>query len=316
MHTSRRSFLKYGASMSAGFSTAAFLPAPAKAGTRTVSGNFEMQGVQGSIHLTLDEEVPDGAAFQIRVENISAGTALAHIRFSAGKRLLVRKLTVSASIPLRDVQKIWYSQQLDGMGQHAYIGLPWSVDIPAAGHQGSFIAGALNRYGRNRGFLALRNQAGDGSITFGNGYAGKTLNMAMNRFAVDRPWRTGEIDEAVYLSLEDVHWLDAASHFVEWYDTSWGLSYQTPDGCFEPVWNTWYPSLGKINDAFIERNASKCVELGFKTLIIDDGWFAAAGDWTPKREAFPDFRATISRIHALGLRVIIWYRPFGLDAKA
>ncbi|MHB9030654.1 MAG: alpha-amylase family protein [Candidatus Latescibacterota bacterium] len=316
MSASRRSFLTYGVSAGAGLSLATLSPSPASAGTRTVSGSFDILGIQGSVQLILDEDVPDGSAFQIRVEKLTPRTALAHIRFSIGKRLTVRKLTVSTPVPLRDVQKIWYSQQLDGMGQHAYIGLPWSVDIPAAGHQGSLIAGALNRYGRNLGVLALKNQSGDGSITFGNGYAGKFLNMAVNRFAEGRPWHTDEIDETVYLNIEDIHWLDAVSQFVGWYDTAWNLSYNTPRACFEPVWNTWYPSLGKINDEFIERNARKCVELGFKTLIIDDGWFAAAGDWEPKREAFPDFRATIDRIHALGLRVIIWYRPFGLDARA
>ncbi len=313
MHATRRTFLKTGITAGAGLTLAA---PRGSAAVKSVSGEFSILGLKGTVRLQLAEEIPDGAAFQIDVEQISSGVATAHIRLSTGKPLAVEKLTIAVPVPLRDVQKIWYSQQLDGLGQHVYVGIPWSVDIPAAGNCGSLIAGALNRSGRNRGILALKNQSGDGSLTFGNNYAGQFLNMAVNRFVPERPYHTDEIDETVYLSLEDAHWVTVIRRFVEWYDRVWNLSYNTPQACFEPVWNTWYPSMGKLSDEFVDRNARKCVELGFKNLIIDDGWMVGGGDWVAKKEVFPDFRATVDRMHDLGLRVILWYFSMNMDERS
>lgn len=312
----RRTFLAAGVAAGAGLAAAPLLPRAVRAATKILSSSFPILGLTGTVSLQFEEEVPDGASFEISVESLPGNTALARIRFLPDRRLAVRRLSVTVPVPLTDVHRIWYTQQLDGLGQYTYIGLPWSVDIPAAGHDGSLIAGAQSRHGRNHGLMALKNQSGDGALSFGSGYAGKTLNMTIHRFAADRPYYADGIDETLYLSTDDIPWHEAVGRFVEWYDRAWGLSYNTPAACFEPVWNTWYPSLGKIDDAFIERNARTCAALGFKTLIIDSGWFRANGDWEPKREAFPDFRATIERLHSLGLRVIIWYRPFGFDPNA
>jgi hypothetical protein len=153
-------------------------------------------------------------------------------------------------------------------------------------------------------------------LTFGNNYAGQFLNLAVNRFVPDRPYHVDEIDETVYLSLEDSHWVTVIRQFVEWYDRVWNLSYDTPRACFEPVWNTWYPSMGKLSDEFVDRNARKCAELGFKNLIIDGGWMAGGGDWVAKKEFFPDLRATVGRVHGLGLRVILWYFCTQMDEQS
>lgn len=316
MNSNRRIFFQSGLAAGAGLSLATLETTPAHAGTKSVSGEFTILGIKGIVQLTLDEEIPDGSSFRFKVENLSPKTAIANIRFPTGKPLTVRKLTITAQIPLRDVQNIWHSQQLDGMGQHAYVGLPWSMEIPASGNCGSFIAGATNRYGRNRGVMGLMNQAGDGSVGFGNGYSNPFLSMSLSRFATDRPWHAAEIDETVWLSLEDIHWLTAVQQFVEWYDKVLNLTYNTPKACYEPFWNTWYPSMGKLSDDFIDRNAKACAELGFKNIIIDDGWMKSRFQWEANPAVFPDLRATIDRVHALGLRVTLWYFSLCMDEKA
>lgn len=316
MKVTRRMFVTSTLAAGTGLAAATVPSSRAAAETKTVSGEFEILGLRGTVTLVPDEGTGSGPAFTFETEAISPKTAAVRIRLSAGARLAIRKLTISIPVPLRDVQKIWYSQQLDGLGQHAYVGIPWNIDIPAAGNCGSLIAGATNRYGRNRGILALKNQSGDGSLTFGNNYSSQFLNLAVNRFAADRPYHADVIDETVYLSLEDTHWLHAVGKFVEWYDRVWNLSYSTPKACFEPVWNTWYPSMGKLSDDFVDSNAKTCSELGFKNLIVDDGWMAARGDWKANSAVFPDFRATVDRVHARGLRVVLWYFSMSMDERA
>jgi hypothetical protein len=48
----------------------------------------------------------------------------------------------------------------------------------------------------------------------------------------------------------------------------------------------------------------------FGTVIIDDGWQKTRGDWEPDTKKFPNLRAQIDRIHALGMKAILWLAPY------
>lgn len=54
----------------------------------------------------------------------------------------------------------------------------------------------------------------------------------------------------------------------------------------------------------------------FGTVIIDDGWQKTRGDWAPHPGKFPDLRKQIDRIHALGMKAILWLAPFDFYAGA
>jgi Melibiase len=61
-------------------------------------------------------------------------------------------------------------------------------------------------------------------------------------------------------------------------------------------------------------------------VIVDDGWqitsnergYAYTGDWEPTPEKVPDMRAHVDRVHALGMKFLLWYSvPFvGRHSKA
>ncbi|MCE5249729.1 hypothetical protein LLG96_05865 [bacterium] len=308
--TSRRTFMKAGISTGAALAGVSAGVGKSFAGTKTLSGSFSILGLDGTIKLEVEGSIAEGISFDVSVDTISAHKACARIRLNPNGTMAVKRFSIEMAVPLKDVQRIWYTQQLDGLGWRAYIGLPWGAEIPAAGHDGSLLSGVHSRHGKNRCLIALKNQSGDGSLGFRTAYGGKYIYLAVNRFAQDRTYSVREIDETLYVDREDIPIHEAVSRFVEWYDREWKPTITTPRACFEPVWNTWYPSLGNINDDFIARNARICAELGFKTFIIDSGWMKADGCWEPKTEAFPDFGKTIADIQSLGLRVIIWYRPF------
>ena len=313
----RRVFLKSGVLTGTGLVLNGICPDTCISGTKSVSASFSFQGLKGSVSLSLENEVPDGSALDITVTAISEKKALARIRFSTGQELIVKRFSVEAAVPLRGVNRIWYSQQLDGMGQHAYMSLPWGVEIPAAGHQGSFVAAVQNRHGKNRGLIAFRNQTGDGSLYYRIEYGGENFRMTLNRFAIGRTYRLDDLDETLYIDLDDIPWHNTVSQFVEWYDTEWELSYDTPRQCFEPAFNTWYPIKNEQKVETIERLARTCSTLGIKTFEIDAGWFKSTGSWEPDTEKIPDLRSTIRTLHSMGLKVTVWFNPFdsGGDKK-
>lgn len=88
-----------------------------------------------------------------------------------------------------------------------------------------------------------------------------------------------------------------------------------PEDAYEPLYSTWYNFHQKISpDALLEElKAAK--ELGFRTVIVDDGWqctdnnrgYMFTGDWQPQPEKIGDMRCFADACHALGLKVMFWY---------
>lgn len=99
-----------------------------------------------------------------------------------------------------------------------------------------------------------------------------------------------------------------------------------PAAALDPLYSTWYGYHQDVHDADLEREFAEAAALGMKTLIVDDGWqtedtgrgYAFCGDWEPAPSRFPDFRAHVDRVHALGMKYMIWYSvPFvGFRSRA
>jgi alpha-galactosidase len=280
--------------------------------TKTVSGGFEILGIKGFVFLEVQGDDP-GVKFEVSVTPIDGKKALARIRLKPQKQMAVNKFSVRLNFPLVDIHRIWYTQQKDGLGWETYVSLPWGSEIKGAGNEGSFIAGLQNRYGINRGLFALKNQTGDGSIQFATEYGKSKINLTINRFAPGYPFKADEIDETVYLDLEDKSWFDAVSNFVEWYDKEHDTKLTTPEFAYEPAFNSWYALFSDQKEFDLLRLAKKCAEIGFKTFEIDAGWFIDEGDYKPRNDFNPDFRKTVQNIRSLGMKTLAWYRPFYMN---
>jgi len=101
----------------------------------------------------------------------------------------------------------------------------------------------------------------------------------------------------------------------------------SPDAAFEPLWNSWYAHRTGITAAIMEREGRAAAELGLKSVIYDMGWdregdvhsisFRPCGDWVPSAKNFPDLRGHFGRMHALGLKTLVWfgYPLVGTEAK-
>ncbi|MFA6929071.1 MAG: glycoside hydrolase family 36 protein [Lentisphaeria bacterium] len=99
-----------------------------------------------------------------------------------------------------------------------------------------------------------------------------------------------------------------------------------PDTAWNPVFCTWYAVHAAITQDWVEKNAAIAAELGFSTLIIDDGWcfepmkrvspktistwYENIGDWEVAPTKFPDFTAHVRRMQELGISYLLWVAPF------
>lgn len=287
---------------------------PAAAADRT-SGNritaiFEAAGLKGTATLELAQPAPDGASLSIDVRQLTKATAFVRIQRPSEKPVEVRRFSVRISAPLNDVHRIWYGQQLGHFGHDAYISPPWNATIEASGHHGLFLAGLQDQFGNNRALAGFRDQDGDGSIAFAADYGGSSCHLNLEKFAADGNFTINNLDEGVYVSVENLPGSEAVRNFVAWYDREWNLSYNTPLSCYEPAFNTWYAVGGNQSDEATMRYAEACAKLGFKTMEIDAGWFTDPLAWKAKPDRFRDLAETVRRVQKMGLNIIIWYNPF------
>jgi alpha-galactosidase len=98
-----------------------------------------------------------------------------------------------------------------------------------------------------------------------------------------------------------------------------------PEHARLPMYSSWYSFHLGITPAAIEKQCRLAKKLGMESVIVDDGWqtddknrgYAYCGDWEAAQGKFSDFRAHVDRVHAIGMKYLLWFSvPFmGIYAK-
>ena len=102
-------------------------------------------------------------------------------------------------------------------------------------------------------------------------------------------------------------------------------AYQFPASAWDGVFCTWYAKHGAVDAAWLEPAAQRAADLGFKTLIVDDGWcydeycrvnpetlknwYRTIGDYRISDVKFPNFAEHVQRVKDMGMKYLVWVAP-------
>jgi len=104
---------------------------------------------------------------------------------------------------------------------------------------------------------------------------------------------------------------DAALHAGA---TFFPASGKTPDPMLftQPQFNTWIELTYDQNQRDVLAYARAIVANGFPpaVLMIDEGWAQGYGVWDFHRGRFPDPKAMMDELHAMGFKVMLWVCPY------
>ena len=114
-----------------------------------------------------------------------------------------------------------------------------------------------------------------------------------------------------YETLQDVYpW---------WKSCGWEIP-AIPAAAEDALYSSWYNFHQAPESTRLLGDLKIAAELGFKTVILDDGWqfpgptcgaYQFCGEWTVSEDKFPDFKAFTDEVHALGMKLIVWFgMPF------
>eukprot|EP00897_Mesotaenium_endlicherianum_P009994 jgi/Mesen1/9022/ME000565S08339 len=84
-----------------------------------------------------------------------------------------------------------------------------------------------------------------------------------------------------------------------------------------PIWTTWARYHARVSQAKVEQFANEIVTrgLGRSVMEIDDKWQSKYGDFEFDAAKFPDPKAMVDLLHALGFKVTLWIMPFAEEAS-
>ena len=86
-----------------------------------------------------------------------------------------------------------------------------------------------------------------------------------------------------------------------------------------PMFSSWYCYHQDVHADVLEAECRLAKAMGMHTVIVDDGWqnadssggYGYTGDWKVFAGKIPDMKAHVAKIHAMGLKYILWYSvPF------
>ena len=123
----------------------------------------------------------------------------------------------------------------------------------------------------------------------------------------------------------NIHFSESLKDVSKWWETFDDLlPTNVPEIANAPLYSTWYNFHQNLDEDFLEQECKQANKLGYKAIIIDDGWqtndgnrgYDYTGDWLPER--ITKTKEFVAKIHATGLKVGFWYSvPFcGKKSKA
>lgn len=260
--------------------------------------------------------VPLAAGYGVKVST-SHPDALACEVLDAAVRITLapqsEPRTIAVTATTTDAVAIWRP----GSGTNRAVVPPsWVASSEHGPFSGICMGSLVNRDGRS--LLSFGATVGDGRL---HARSGMVEESAQLLFLVE----TDDADQplSVVLALGD----NAFSESVRALGRHLGLSRpEVTASNRAPVLCTWYSFHQALTADGVLSEAALAAELGFGTVIVDDGWqnidaergYGSCGDWALEPSKIPDGARFVDRLHDLGLKVLWWVgTPFiGLRSAA
>lgn len=131
----------------------------------------------------------------------------------------------------------------------------------------------------------------------------------------------------VRIDLTDEPFYSTVRRVDAWWQDECGYpAAPVPETAKRAMYSTWYSFHQRTVPEEILEQCRLAKEMGMEAVIVDDGWqtddgnrgYAFCGDWEPTPTKIPDMKAFADGVHALGMKMILWYSvPFvGVGTKA
>ena len=232
-------------------------------------------------------------------------------------------LTVKLSLPIVDIHGYWHPDC-----RWPSAKLNWNIRFLSAFNRFWPIISFFSLNGDNRCTLSITDCIDDCEVKAIMNQSRRCYEISFTVTVPDNQ----DIEFDLHIDSEGGKWAQAVSRQVARL-ARLNPAPTIPADAWTPVFCTWYAAHACLTQEWVEKTAKTISELGFGTLILDDGWsypaarkvtpatsstwYKDVGDYEICREKFPSFRRHLEQIHAMGLKYMLWIAPFliGTDSR-
>ena len=232
-----------------------------------------------------------------------------HIFRKDGNAFNMKNFSLRINIPLIDIHGV----SMPGKSNNLYLSkIPEQFEEEISSHRNFPFLSFINRKGINKIALGIKEPEPGYKITGKLDEEScelrlevKTLGSVLNT----------SFQCEIFFSREEKSWFEITKAYSEWTETE---RKDIPSFAYEPVFCTWYAVHQNLHGDWIEKTALEARKLGYKTLIVDDGWFTSdsgrgywyTGDWEVCDTFCRDFKKHVKRIQSIGMKHVLWIAPF------
>lgn len=244
-----------------------------------------------------------------------------HFDFPEGK---LGEYKISVQQPFIDIARSWVGKFHSWQGlELTSIALNFNFETSA--NSNLPVLCNYSREGENRGVIGILDQAPATQINQRPILDVPPMRLLQTQFIRSR--ENGGFRETVVICREKLQFAEAIKRFMRFCRKKQGIEFlPAPEWAREPVWCSWYSHLYVLTQKDVEDQISSLKKLGVRTVLIDASWFKKpeeayfrkSGDYRPEKKLMPDLLGLARRLHAEGLKIMLWCVPhfLGIHSEA
>ncbi|MBQ3563086.1 MAG: alpha-galactosidase [Clostridia bacterium] len=258
------------------------------------------------------------AGAKIWIDNEKEENGIKHFTVHAklSEKAVPEKFSVQFEIPHIECFSVWSPY----LSHCRRIGPDWGPSTTYANIASSMpVQSVLSVDGNNRLTLAIDDAMSPTAIKTGVREEDGNIVVTFT-FFTETTTAIEEYSATVRVDTRDIPFYDAVYDVVRWWENECGYTpLSVPEHAKLPMNSMWYSYHQNLDSESIVREARLAKELGMESIIVDDGWqtdnlgrgYAYCGDWELARTKIPDMREVVDRVHAEGVKLILWFSvPF------
>ncbi len=224
---------------------------------------------------------------------------------------------------MRDILYVWHPS---GGADHAIRQWFGPTVNRSSFHSGAPMLAAIGDKGKNRTTVALADPCVPSELRFfvRDLDQRNTVGYVLNLFSGHTDPFT-EYETLLRLDCRAVPYYAAVGDVYRWWKENGFSIPEPPEAAEDPLYSSWYNFHQAPDGKKLTEELKIASELGFKTVILDDGWqfsgpscgdYSLCGEWKVAEDKFPDFRAFADTVHGYGMKLMVWFAvPFvGVDS--
>ncbi|MBQ9846460.1 MAG: alpha-galactosidase [Clostridia bacterium] len=258
------------------------------------------------------------AGAKIWIDNEREENGIKHFTVHAklSEKAVPEKFSVQFEIPHIECFSVWSPY----LSHCRRIGPDWGPSTTYANIASSMpVQSVLSVDGNNRLTLAIDDAMSPTAIKTGVREEDGNIVVTFT-FFTETTTAIEEYSATVRVDTRDIPFYDAVYDVVRWWENECGYTpLSVPEHAKLPMNSMWYSYHQNLDSESIVREARLAKELGMESIIVDDGWqtdnlgrgYAYCGDWELAKTKIPDMREVVDRVHAEGVKLILWFSvPF------